>query len=149
MMRFVVIRGWPGHKEDDTLCCTDLTLDAQTIIERYCLRWSIEVTFHEVKSKLGFEAPQNRTDLAVERTAPMALWTFTLTVVWYLSLDKRLKVAQLPQYPWYEKSEPAFSDMLAALRRETWQHNVLDPLPLTPRSRKTMEPLLYEVVYAA
>lgn len=146
MVRFALIRGWPGHKEDDVLCCTDLSLDARTIVERYCLRWSIEVTFHEVKSKLGFEDPQNRTDLAVERTAPMALWTYTLIVVWYLSLDQ---VAELPQYPWYEKSAPAFSDMLAALRRETWKHNILDPLPLNPKSQKSIEPLLYEAMYAA
>ncbi|MCG8418192.1 MAG: transposase [Proteobacteria bacterium] len=149
MMRFVLVRGWPGREQDDVICCTDLSLDARTIVERFCRRWSIEVTFHETKDKLGFEQPQNRTERAVERTAPMALWAFTLTVVWYLTLDKRLKSAQLPQYPWYEKTEPAFSDMLAALRRETWRQNVLDPLPLTPKSRKCVETLLHEVAYAA
>jgi hypothetical protein len=148
-LRFVLVSGWPGHDKDDVLCCTDLELDAKEIILRFCLRWSIEVTFQETKGKLGLEHPQNRTERAVERTAPMALWLYTLTVLWYLRLDKRLKSARLPSFPWYQKSIPAFSDMLAALRRETWRHRVLDPLPLTPGDQKSIEPLLDAVAYAA
>lgn len=149
MLRFVLVRDWPGHASDDVLCCTDLSLDAKEIIRRFCLRWSIEVTFQETKGKLGLEDPQNRTERAVERTAPMALWIYTLTVVWYLGLDKRLKSARLPRFPWYQKTVPAFSDMLAALRRETWRHRVLDPLPLSPQDQKSVEPLLDAVGYAA
>ena len=148
-LRFVLVRGWPGHEQDDVLCCTDLTLDAHEIIRRFCLRWSIEVTFQEAKGKLGFEEPQNRTEHAVERTAPFALWLYTLTVLWYLRLDKRIKSARLPRFPWYQKSAPAFSDMLAALRRETWRHRVFDPLPLSPGDQKSVEPLLDAVGYAA
>jgi len=149
MLRFVLVRGWPGHDDDDVLCCTDLTLDAKEIIRRFCLRWSIEVTFQESKGRLGLEDPQNRTERAVERTAPMALWVYTLTVIWYLGLDRRLKSAQLPRFPWYRKRVPTFSDMLAALRRETWCRRVLDPLPLSPGDQKSVEPLLDAVGYAA
>lgn len=148
-LRFVLVSGWPGHDHDDVLCCTDLELAPKEIIRRFCLRWSIEVTFQETKGKLGLEDPQNRTERAVERTAPMALWLYTLTVVWYLRLDKRLKSARLPCFPWYRKSVPAFSDMLAALRRETWRHRVLDPLPHTHKGKKSMEHLLDAVGYAA
>lgn len=149
LMRFVLVRGWPGHDNDDVLCSTDLTMDAEAIIDHHSSRWSIEVTFQEAKGKLGFEDPQNRTDKAVERTAPMALWVYTLTVLWYLDLDKRLTSAQLPQYPWYSKDVPAFSDMLAALRRETWRQRVLDPLPLRPKDQKSIDSLLHQVGYAA
>jgi hypothetical protein len=112
-------------------------------------QWSIEVTFQETKGKLGFEEPQNRTERAVERTAPMALWLYTLTVVWYLQLDKRLNAVRLPSFPWYQKTVPAFSDMLAALRRETWRKRLLDPLSLSRRGQKSVEPLLDAVGYAA
>lgn len=149
MLRFVLVRGWPGHDNDDVLCCTDLTLGAKEIIRRFCLRWSLEVTFQETKGKLGLQDPQNRTERAVERTAPMALWVYTLTVIWYLGLDKRLKSAQLPRFPWYRKSVPSFSDMLAALRRETWRNRILDPLPLSPGDQKSVEPLLDALGYAA
>jgi hypothetical protein len=49
--------------------------------------------------------------------------------------------------PWYRKTVPAFSDMLAALRRETWRHGLLDPLPLDRRDQKSVEPLLHAVGY--
>lgn len=148
-MRFALIRGWPGHQHDDVLATTDLSLSVEEIIELFCLRWSIEVTFHEVKDKLGFEEPENRTDLAVERTAPMALWVFTLTVLWYLRLDKRLKSAKIPQFPWYEKTTPAFSDMLAALRRETWLQTISDQPGFSPKNQNSVDTLLYEAAYAS
>ena len=148
-LRFVLVRGWPGHREDDVFCSTDLSLNAEDIITNYCVRWSIEVTFQETKGKLGFEDPQNRTQRAVERTAPMALCVYTLTVVWYIQVGHRLRSAGLPSFPWYTKVVPAFSDMLAALRRETWRHGLLDPLPLTPRHQKSVAPLLDAVAYAA
>jgi hypothetical protein len=148
-LRFVLVRGWPGHKDDDVFCSTDLSLNASQIIERYCLRWTIEVTFEETKGKLGFEDPQNRTERAVERTAPMALCVYTLTVAWYLLVGQTLKSARLPSFPWYVKTVPAFSDMLAALRRETWRHGLLDPLSITRRHQKSLAPLLDAVAYAA
>ena len=148
-LRFVLVRGWPGHRDDDVFCSTDLSLNAEAIITDYCVRWSIEVTFQETKGKLGFEEPQNRTQRAVERTAPMALCVYTLTVVWYIQIGNRLRSACLPSFPWYAKTVPAFSDMLAALRRETWRHGLLDPLGLTPRHQKSVAPLLDAVAYAA
>ncbi len=146
-LRFVLVRGWPGHDHDDVLFSTDLSLSAPDIIMDYCLRWSLEVTFHDAKGKLGLEDPQNRTEQAVERTAPMALWVYSLTVVWYLTVGKDLPAARLLSLPWYKKTTPAFSDMLAALRRETWRHRILDPLPLDPRAQKSVEPLLHAVGY--
>ena len=147
LLRFIVIRDWPGHKHDDVLCCTDLSLDAAEIIRRYCLRWTLEVTFHDVKGRLGFEDPQNRTRRAVERTAPMALWVYSLVVLWYLAFDKRRWTARLPTDPWYAKTVPAFSDMLAALRKETLQHRLLDPLPLTQRDQKRIAPMIDAIGY--
>ncbi len=148
-LRFVLVRGWPGHRDDDVFCATDLTRSATQVITDYCARWYIEVTFQETKGKLGFEDPQNRTRRAVERTAPMALCVYTLTVAWYLQIGSRLKSACLPSFPWYAKTVPAFSDMLATLRRETWRHGLLDPLRLTPSHQKSVAPLLDAVAYAA
>lgn len=148
-LRFVLIRGWPGHESDDVLCSTDMTLSAEEIVRRYCLRWSLEVTFQEAKGRLGFEDPQNRTEKAVERTAPFALWVYTLTVIWYLIGGHRTKSARLASDPWYQKTIPTFSDMLAAIRRETWRHRVFDPLPLSHGDQKSVEPLLHAVSYAA
>lgn len=148
LLRFVLIRGWPGHREDDVLCSTDLSAEPEQIIEEYCLRWSLEVTFHETKGRLGFEDPQNRTDRAVERTAPVSLCVYTLTIIWYVTVGSSLKSALLPQLPWYFKKAPAFSDMLAALRRETWRHRLLESSSAAVPNRKSLAPLLQAVAYA-
>ena len=121
-LRFVLIRGWPGHKKDDVLICNDTNADAKWVIETYCLRWPIEETFHWCKSKLGLEDPQNRTERAVQRTAPMSLWCYSLVVVWYLTVGGSLPEATLRRLPWYSgKTNPSFSDMLAVLRRASWR----------------------------
>jgi hypothetical protein len=72
VVRLVLVRDFPGHEKDDVFVSTDPTLSPQHIIESFYKGWSLEVTFHEAKGKLGFEDPQNRTERAVERTAPLA-----------------------------------------------------------------------------
>lgn len=141
--RLVVVRGFPGHERDDVFVSTDETLDPKTIIEFYALRWSLEVTFHEAKGKFGFEEPQNRAEKAVERTAPMALWSYTLVVLWYLVDGKRTRAAkQIKAMPWYEKKQPTFSDMLATLRRATWSERLFDPRGNDTTFRKRVAPFI-------
>jgi hypothetical protein len=128
LARLIVVRGFPGHDDDDVFLSTDPMLDPVTIIETYSRRWPIEVTIHEAKGRLGFEAPRNRTDLAVQRTAPVALWLYSLLVIWYLDVGQRLRTALVPNPPWYtRKTAPAFSDMLATLRRAMWAQRLLAP----------------------
>ena len=95
-MRFFLIRGWPGHDKDDVLATTDLTMTAAQAITQYCYRWSEEETFGWVKSRLGFEDPQNRTEKAVQRTAPMALFVYSLVVYWYANRMKKRRWVPCP-----------------------------------------------------
>lgn len=147
-LRFVVVRGWPGHRKDDVLVCTDLELDAGSVVELYCQRWSLEETFGHVKSKLGFEDPHNRREHAVQRTAPMALWVYSLTIVWYAQWACRKSHLRMRVAPWYQnKSNPSFSDMLATLRRASWRLLILDPARKHRFDEKAFEPLLDAVAY--
>lgn len=148
-LRFVVIRGWPGHDKDDVLICTDTTKSAAYIIETYCLRWPLEETYHWCKAKLGLEDPQNRTERAVQRTAPMAFWCYALVVCWYLSVGYKSRSAVITAMPWYvSKKTPAFSDMLAALRRESWRLRISDRAHNKGAIRNSMALLLKAVSYA-
>jgi hypothetical protein len=141
--RLVVVRGFPGHEHDDVFVSTDDTMDPKTIVETYALRWSLEVTFHDAKGKFGFEEPQNRAEMAVERTAPMALWCYTLVVLWYVVDGKRTRAArQIKAMPWYAKKEPTFSDMLATLRRATWSERLFDPRGNESTFRKRVAPFI-------
>jgi hypothetical protein len=142
LMRLVVVRDFPGHERDDVFVSTDPSMDAKSIIETFARRWSLEHTFHECKGKLGFEEPQNRTDRAVERTAPMALWLHTLVVLWYLATGQHSRAARQPTMPWYKKNTPTFSDMLATLRRASWAERLSDPHASVQTLRKRMRPLV-------
>jgi hypothetical protein len=142
-LRFVLIRDWPGHKKDDVLVTTDLSLSAEEIIEAYCTRWSLEETIGWAKSRLGFEDPQNRKEKAVERTAPMALWTYSLVVYWYARWSSRRRHLPFRLDPWNRKKQnPTFADMLATLRREGWTVWVSDQAGKGHLDQKHLRPLL-------
>lgn len=147
-LRFVLVRGWPGHAKDDVLVTTELSQTAEEVIALYCMRWSIEETFGWVKSRLGLEDPQNRTELAAERTAPMALWTYTLVIHWYRNWSKRRKHLPFRQAPWYTtKTMPSFADMLATLRRESWTLWISDQAANNHLDQKHLAPVLDLVGY--
>jgi hypothetical protein len=143
LVRLVVVRGFPGHERDDVFVSTDPQLRAKSIIEGYSDRWPLEVTFHECHGRLGFEDPQNRLPHAVERTAPMALWAYSLVLLWYVRWGQHMRAARVPQMPWYKsKLGPAFSDMLAALRRASWLERLSVPCRDVPTLRKLVRPIL-------
>jgi hypothetical protein len=124
LLNFVLSADTVGQRPTRIFYCTDLSLDARTILSMFSLRWSIEVTHHDCKQHLGLEDPANRTQKAVERTAPMSMFLYSLTIVWYATQGH--KHLQFPYRPWYpRKSEPGFADMLTALRRKSWD----DQLP--------------------
>lgn len=148
MMRFVLVRGWPGHSKFDVFASTDLHLDAAAVLQLYCLRWSIEETFGWVKSKLGFEDPHNRTERAVQRTAPMALWAYSLVVLWYARWSEGRVHLPMRQAPWYDrKTIPSFADMLATLRRQSWSLWFSDLPHPTRFDQKSSPPWLDLVSY--
>lgn len=150
VVRLVMVRDFPGHEKDDVFVSTDPSLSPRHIIESFSRRWSLEVSFHEAKGKLGFEDPQNRTERAVERTAPLALISYSLTVLWYVQAGQRTRAAQLPTLPWYtHKAGTTFSDMLATLRRASWSERLFDPASSTSDLRKRLRPLVDYVASAA
>jgi len=147
-LRFVLVRGWPGHDKDDVLICTDLSMGAREIIEGYCKRWSLEETFGWVKSRLGFEDPHNRTEHAVQRTAPMALWAYSIVVLWYLAWSRRKACLPMRTGRWYSrKTAPSFADMLATLRQQCWTIWVSDQAHRGRLDQKSLAPLLHVVGY--
>ncbi|MBS2531613.1 transposase [Catenulispora sp. NF23] len=105
---------------DLALVTTDLAATAADLIRRYARRWSIEVTFAEARDLLGVGQARNRAENAVRRTVPFGLYCYSITVVWYaLHGHHRNDAADhRAARPWYTaKTDPAFSDMLAKLRR--------------------------------
>jgi hypothetical protein len=136
------------HGYDIALVTTDLTATAQEIIARYAARWSIEVTFFDVKNILGVGQARNRVTKAVERTVPFGLFCHSLLILWYTrhgqpSTDTTHRRTSAP---WYRsKTEPSTLDMLTSLRRQIIAARFLPP---TPRPATTEEILEVQQAWA-
>jgi hypothetical protein len=52
-IRWVLIRDPQGHYEPMALLCTDQEAEAAQIVEWVVLRWTVEVTFHEVRAQMA------------------------------------------------------------------------------------------------
>lgn len=101
VLLFVLTRDVAGDRPTQIFYSTNLKLDAQQVLSHYASRWSIEVTHHDAKQLLGLDDPANRVPLAVQRTAPMAMFLYSLTVLWYAQ-HGHLHV-RFPRRPWYTR----------------------------------------------
>lgn len=120
-IRWVLVRDPLGRATASAFLSTDLDLSPADILSLYIRRWSVEVTFQEVRTHLGVETQRQWSDLAVQRTTPALLGLFSLVVL----LAQRLTTdAPFPrrQTAWYHKPEPTFSDALALVRRYLWSN---------------------------
>lgn len=148
-VRMVVVRGYPGSDNDAVICTTDLQQSLVHVLETFASRWTIETMFRDVKQRMGFDEPQNRTAQAVHRTAPMALISHSLTVIWYRLHVKLETPDLLPSYPWWHKTDPTFQDMQAELRRASWNCSIIAGLGLSQEQLEKLAPLLIAASYAS
>ena len=56
-IRWVVVRDPQGHFAPQAFLCTDLSASPEQIVQWFCQRWGLEVTFEEVRAHLGVENP--------------------------------------------------------------------------------------------
>jgi len=145
-IRWVFTHDRDGTHEDRYFYSTDPTMSPSAIIALYTGRWSIEVTFQEVRQHLGFATPRNYKEASVLRTAPCLLGLFTMvSLLFHRSTRDARKPPRPALYPWYAKAEVTFSDALAAVRRQFWRQTILsEALPhrdlnkLPPELRETL-----------
>jgi hypothetical protein len=121
-VRIVVVRDPSRRRRDEAFFCTDLDRDAPFILQTYSRRWTLEVTFHDVKQHLGFGQAQNQTARAVARTAPFAGLVYSLVLLWAAAHLQQGGTLTWIVRPWYRtKTAVAFPDLLMALRQELWR----------------------------
>lgn len=129
-VRWVFVHDRDGTHRDEYFFCTDPTLGGRDIVGLYTGRWSIEVTFQEVRAHLGFATVRNWCARSVRRTAPCLLGLFSLVCLAFerharglraRGLRARGKSVEPLSDAWYAKQEPTFSDALAAVRRLCWE----------------------------
>ena len=121
-------------------------------VARYAERWAIEVSFQEAKQVLGVGEARSRTEKAVLRTVPFGLLCQSLTIAWYAlngEAEKDVRRRRLSA-PWYrQKRQPAFADMLVALRREIMRAQYKQGLPRRGGSAEITHPIPHSARPAA
>jgi hypothetical protein len=173
-VRVVLTRDPKGRWKDRAYFCTDPRRPMDEILTCYANRWQLEVTIQMTKQTLGLEEPRNgwwrhahgrradghdpgpksrgnRGRKAVERTVPLIFLTYGLVAIWFLHHgDAQQQVqAQRRRRPWYGlKGEPAYTDMLAAMRHALWAQRISRHPSLRPHRAKILR-LIAECAWAA
>ncbi len=143
-IRYVLVRDPQGELEPQAFLCTDLDADPLDILRWFVRRWSIEVTFAEVRRHLGVETQRQWSEPAIARTTPILLGLFSLITLWanevFTARTPAVRIAS-----WYRKSLPTFSDALACIRRELWaqrklsgSRQMLDTTKIPPAQLNTL-----------
>ncbi|BCL81732.1 hypothetical protein ccbrp13_41970 [Ktedonobacteria bacterium brp13] len=88
----------------------------------------MESTFEEARAHIGIETQRQWSDLAIERTTPLLLCTYSLVTLIGTHLAASEQIA-VEQTAWYRKSAATFHDVLAAVRLHIWklQSNTTSP----------------------
>ncbi|HYR05962.1 MAG TPA: transposase [Gallionella sp.] len=120
-IRWVLVRDPHGRFEPQAFLCTHLQATALAILTWFVQRWQVEVTCEEGRAHLGVETQRQWSDHAIARTTPVLMGLFSLVTL----LAHRLQSPQgvpVRSSAWYAKDRPTFSDALALVRSQLWQH---------------------------
>jgi hypothetical protein len=123
-LRFVLVRDPEGELPDAAFFCTNPQAPPAQILGWVVMRWAVEVTFEEARAHLGVETQRQWSDLAIARTTPVLLGLFSLVTVLALRLSSNGRIP-VEATAWYPKTEAAFSDCLALVRRHLWRARYL------------------------
>lgn len=119
-IRWVLVRCPESSFKPTAFFCSDATVTAMPIITWFIARWTIEVTFQEMRAHLGFGAQREWSERAIERTTPCLFGLFSLVALMAAVLyPDRLPIRSTA---WYAKEGATFIDALAAVRRALWSN---------------------------
>ena len=107
-----------GKNEAETFFSTDITNSPTQIIERFVLRWNIEVTFAETRAHLGIETQRQWSDKAIARTTPMLMVLLSILVLVAVKMDGSKKLLVQETTSWSDKKgELTLADIIMIIRR--------------------------------
>lgn len=146
-VEWVFVRDVTGTRRDEYFYCTQPgVFTAAQIISYYTQRWTIEVTFQEMRAHLGFETTRQRVAPSVLRMAPCLLGLFSvITLIYHEHLKGH--EPELCVRPAYEKSEPTFSDAIASVRQLFWSETFFQQ-PCFRRTFKNIPPKMKSTILA-
>jgi len=117
-VRWVFVRDLSGTHRDEYFFSTDVRMTARQIIETFTGRWSLEVTFEEMRAYLGLESTRGRSENTVLRMVPCLFGLYSVVALIYASLPARERSSG--RVNWVGKRETTYSDAITAVRRHLW-----------------------------
>ena len=129
-LRWVLIRDPQGQFPAQALLSTRVDATPPQIVERFVVRWQLEVTYHEARTHLGLATQRQWAERAIARTTPILLALFSVVT---LFAHQMLQGQPLPvrQSAWYTKPAPTFADTLAFVRQQLWPSIISSMSPPT------------------
>ena len=119
-IRWVVVRYLAERRGPYALLCTDTEAEPLRILQRYLLRWQVEVTFEELRAHLGMETQRQWSERAIARTTPALFGLFSVvTLAADILIGQQGGMAPRTT-AWYDKTNPSFADAIALVRRYIW-----------------------------
>ena len=120
-LRWVLIQDPQERFKAQALLSTTLDHTAEQIVTWFVRRWTMEVTFEEARAHLGMETQRQWNDRAIARTTPALLSLYSIiTLTAHLLMEKG--VSRVRCAAWYVKALPTFSDAIALVRHDLWDH---------------------------
>lgn len=123
-LRWVFVHDLTGTHRDEYFFATDPSMTPAQIIEAFTGRWSIEVTFQEMRAHLGLETTRGRTENTVLRAAPSLFGLHSVIALLFAQLPATVQRSAAVR--WRGKSDRTFSDAITIVRRWLWRRCVFE-----------------------
>ena len=145
-IRYVVVNDPDGQVRDAAFFCTDVDRSPEQIPAWAVQRWSVEVTFEEVRAHLGVETQRQWSDLAIARTTPVLMGLFSVVTLLALRwhADGSLEAERSA---WYAKRSPTFSDCIRLAREKIWRARISNGSAAEGDSLQLTQSLLEALVH--
>jgi len=126
-VRWVYVEDRTGTHREEYFFSTDPSMTPKDIIEGYTERWSLEVTFEEMRSYIGLETTRGRAKNTILRLAPLLFGLYSIIVLLYQELPKNWR--EQIWIKWKGKDHVCFSDVITSVRCYLWQEWIFANLP--------------------
>jgi hypothetical protein len=115
-----LVRDPQGEYDPQAFLSTHIDHTPLQILTWFVRRWRMEVTFEEARAHMGIETQRQWSDVAIARTTPVLLGSFSIVTL----LADRLSTRQTMPVrlaAWYTKELQTFADAIALARRYLWK----------------------------
>ena len=120
-IRWVLIRDPQEHFKPQALLSTQLEHTPAQMLSWFVRRWTMEVTWEEARAHLGMETQRQWNERAIARATPALVSLYSIiTLTAHLLLEKGATCVR--STAWYSKTRPTFSDAMALVRQQWWEH---------------------------